>query len=220
MKKVLSICLVLVMAFSFGMTAFAAPSGFVSSPSENQAPVVDEFKPADDDCQAKITIISYAERENFPKEYVEALEDAFKELSETDDITELSPSLKDVADKKNIKPGNLLISDLFDVYSEGCDAHENHKEFEITLLADTLKNFVALIQRNPDGTWEVVSNAKVVKNGKAIRFTVDSFSPFAIVVGKTPVSPQTDDNAPANIYVIFTAVIALAAIVGVKKIKS
>ena len=45
MKKVLTILMVVLMLASISVSALAAPNGFVSSPSGNAAPTVEEFKP-------------------------------------------------------------------------------------------------------------------------------------------------------------------------------
>lgn len=217
MKKILAICLALVMVFSLGITAFAAPNGFVSSPSENQAPEVDSFVPSDEDCEAEIVITAYADRAELPEELRELLEEAYTEVTEAEDLTTLSEALKKLADKKGIKAENLLVSDLFDIYAEGCDNHDEHKEFVVTLKADTLKNFVGLLHKKDNGSWELINDAKVIKDGTALKFTVDSFSPFAIVVNKGVTSPQTSDNNIVFAVVALAFVSALAIIVISKK---
>jgi hypothetical protein len=45
---------------------------------------------------------------------------------------------------------------------------------------------------NKDGVWELVADAEVTNNGEHLKFSVDSFSPFAIVV-------NTDDNIDTGV---------------------
>ena len=44
MKKIMAICLTLIMVMSLGVAAFAAPGRFVSSPSVNKAPVLISYE--------------------------------------------------------------------------------------------------------------------------------------------------------------------------------
>lgn len=105
---------------------------------------------------------------------------------------------------------------MFDIHVTGCDNHDEHVDFDITLDADTLSQFVGLLHMNKDGVWELVTDAEVVNNGEHLKFSVDSFSPFAIVVDTTVEggdAPQTGDNSMIHIYVILMAVSALALVV-------
>lgn len=219
MKKILAICVVLVMVFSLSITAFAAPNGFVSSPSQDDTPVIEDFKPSQDDCTGELIITGYKDIAELPTELREAMEDAFKELSGAADLTDLNEEFKKAVEKKGINSKNLLVSDLFDMHIEGCHDHDGHHDFEIALSTDKLKNFVGLIYRDDNGNWQYVSNAKVIKNGTVLKFSVDDFSPFAIIVHKDITSPQTSNNGAANIYVILAAVAAMVVISVCKKAK-
>ena len=70
-----------------------------------------------------------------------------------------------------------------------------------------------------NNAWEVVENAKV-ENG-VLTFTVDSFSPFAIVVDNAAAqnSPQTGDNGISVALAIIAIVSGAALTVCVKKSK-
>ncbi|MBQ5601984.1 MAG: LPXTG cell wall anchor domain-containing protein, partial [Clostridia bacterium] len=121
------------------------------------------------------------------------------------------------AAKKKIEGKNLVVSDLFDIHTTGCDFHEGHFDFDIVLAADSLKRFVALLHMNKNGEWEVIDNARVTNNGEHLEFSVESLSPFAIVVD-TSDGPQTGDNT--MIYVSFILMIVSAAALVVVLIKS
>lgn len=216
MKKVLAICLMMVMVVSMSVTAFAAPGGFVSSPSGNPAPTVEKFDPENDGCTAKLVITPYAERNTLPDDLKALIEKAYASIAESDDLTKLNSDLASLVASKGIAADKLAVSDLFDARITDCDVHEGHMNFDITLKADTLKKFVGLLHMNKNGEWELVTDAKVTNTGEHLEFSIDSFSPFAIVVDTTVEggdAPQTGDNSMIHIYVILMAVSALALVV-------
>ena len=216
MKKVLAICLMTVMVLSMSVNVFAAPGGFVNSPSGNPAPTVVDFDPSNDACTAHLVITPYGDRHVLSETLRTMLEKAYSEISSSDDLTELNAELAKIAADKNIAGKDLAVSDLFDIHVTGCDYHDEHVDFDITLDADTLSRFVGLLHMNKDGVWELVTDAEVINNGEHLKFSVDSFSPFAIVVDTSdpnPDSPQTGDNSMIHIYAIIMAVSALAIIV-------
>lgn len=221
MKKVMAICLMMVLVVSMSVTAFAAPDTFVSSPSKNLAPEVVEGKNEDDDCTATLVITAYADRHELPEEVRLQIEKAYEEIAKAADLTLLNSDLKKVADEVGVKAENLSISDLFDINYENCGDHEDHGHFDIVLKADTLKHFVGLLHLK-DGDWELVKNAEVKEvNGELhLVFAVEDFSPFAIVVDNSKeqgVSPETGDDSNIHLYVLIMAVSALAIVViGVK----
>jgi hypothetical protein len=66
---------------------------------------------------------------------------------------------------------------------------------------------------NKDGVWELVSDAKIEQDGDHLVFSVDSFSPFAVVVDTTGESPRTGDSVMIiSAIVLAVSVVALAAI--------
>ena len=216
MKKILAICLMMVMVVSMSIPAFATPNGFISSPSGNPAPTLISFDASDEDCTAKLIITPYGDRQDLTDSIRTVFEKAYNEIAGSVDLTKLNADLAKIAADKNIAAKDLVVSELFDIHVTGCDYHEGHVDFDITLDADMLKHFVGLLHMKRDGLWELVTDAKVVNNGEHLSFSVDSFSPFAIVVDTsedTPKSPQTGDNSVIHIYVIIMAVCTLAAIV-------
>ena len=102
MKKILSICLVLVMVMSFNLTAFAK-GGFVNSPSENLAP---EIVDSSDD---GIVIHSYADRHELTEKEREDLEDAYDSIKGSTDLSDLNANLGSLAKNKNINPDQLRV---------------------------------------------------------------------------------------------------------------
>ena len=222
MKKVLAICLMMVMVLSMSVNVFAASGGFVSSPSGNPAPTVVSFDPSDDGCTGRLVVTPYGDRNTLPSSLKDLIEKAYSDIANSDDLTKLNAELAKLAADKKIKGKDLAVSDLFDIHVTGCDYHDEHVDFDITLDADTLDRFEGLLHMNKDGVWELVADAEVINNGDHLKFSVDSFSPFAIVVNTgvdTPDAPQTGDNSMIHIYAIIMAVSAIAVIVIVVKSK-
>jgi len=181
MKKVLAICLMAVMVLCLSVPAFAAPGGFISSPSGNQAPEIVEYNNESKDCKATLDLTPYANRNSLSEDACKKLEDAYSAIVNAKDLTSLSDALSELAKKLDIKASDLAVSDMFDISCNGCDDHDNHGAFDITLKAETLKNFVCLLHYY-NGEWKVVSGAEVTNNGTHLEFTEKEFSPFAIVV--------------------------------------
>ena len=216
MKKVLAICLMMVMVLSMSVNVFAASGGFVSSPSGNPAPTVVSFKPSDDDCTAQLVVTPYGDKHDLSDALRAMFEKAYNDIVNSDDLTKLNAELAKLAADKKIKGKDLAVSDLFDIHVTGCDYHDEHVDFDITLDADTLDRFEGLLHMNKDGVWELVTDAEVINNGEHLKFSADSFSPFAIVVDTSsgsPDAPQTGDNSMIHIYAIVMAVSALAIVV-------
>ncbi len=209
MKKVLVICCVLLMMMSMGAVVFAAPGSFVSSPTGNRAPSLVEFK-TPDGCTAELVITPYGDRSELPETLNALIEKAYAEIRGTNDLTTLNAELAKLSESLKIAGTDLAVSDLFDIHMTGCDYHEEHKDFDIVLSSDMLENFVGLLHMNADGEWELIDNAKVV-NGEHLSFSVDAFSPFAIVVEEEGAA-QTGENSRTWLYVAIMAA-AVAAIV-------
>lgn len=179
MKKLFAIVLTLLIAAGACATVFAT-GGFVSSPSNNQAPVVVDFKTDLDGCPAVIVCTAYADREELKEDTRAKLEDAYETIVNTVNLGVLNEDLEDVAAKLGAKVENLAVSDMFDISAVGCDLHENHGRFEVTLKPTSLKNFVALIHYYK-GEWRIIEDVEFDEEGNLV-FEEDEFSPFAIVV--------------------------------------
>ena len=221
MKKVLSICLIAVMLVSASISAFAAPNGFVNSVSGNPTPEIEDFKPANDDCTAVLVITSYTGRRELTDNLRAMLEGAYNDIVNCNKVTDLNADLKKLVGDKGLNASDIAVSDLFDIHYTDCDYHEGHYDFEITLSAETLKNFVGLLHKNKDGQWELIKDAKLVNGGKSIKFSIDDFSPFAIVVGTSdgPNVPSTNDNARIYLYIAIMIISAASLVVVIIKSK-
>lgn len=210
MKRLMVICLVLAVLMSVSATAFAAPNGFVSSPSENPGPTVEDFDPSDEDCEGWLVVTPYGDKSELPEVLRALLEKAYNSIVNAENLTELNEALAALVANKKIDPANLAVSDLFDIHVAGCDFHEEHVDFDIVLSADALHNFVGLLHMNKDGVWELVEDAQVTQNDEHLMFSVESFSPFAIVVDTTGESPDGPTGESNMVYVYAAAMVTSA----------
>ena len=208
MKKALVICLTLALVLSLSVSALAIPGGFINSPSGNRAPVIETFKPLDDDCTANLIITIFGDRTNLPEDQRQPFEDAYDDIINTDDLTNLNKDLADLAGQLGIDKDKLGVSDLFDLGCEGCEDHEDHGKFKVTMDVDGLEHFVGVIYRDDEGNWHLVEDAKV-KDGK-LEFTAEGYYPHAIVVDTTEGKPSKTGDT--NLILICGAVMAVAAV--------
>lgn len=215
MKKVLVVLLAVIMMMSMTLTAFAAPGKFVSSPTGQQAPIVISFE--DDECTGSLIITPYGDRDELPAALQALMKKAYDEIKASTDLTELCAALKNLAAAKKIKGTNLAVTELFDIRVEGCTIHDGHHDFDIVINPDTLKNFVGLLHMKENGEWELISDAKVIANGDHLAFSVDTLSPFAIVVNTGANPSQTGESNMIYVYIAVMAVSALAIVLIIAK---
>ena len=229
MKKVMAICLTLVMVMSLGIAAFAAPGSFISSPSMNKAPVLISYENESSDCTAKLILTAYADRKTLPENLCAMIEKAYDMIVGTDDLSTLNSGVADLAKDAGVKVTALSVSDLFDLRYVGCKTHNPHGSFRIVVEPETLKRFVCLLHYY-NGEWTIVSDAHVTHDGQYLEFTAKEFSPFAIVVNtgdgttggsgnENPVSPNTDGNNPLNVCLAVTAVCGLGIVAVLTAVK-
>lgn len=208
MKKVFVVILSVMMIASLSLTSFAA--SFVSSPSGNPAPTLVSFEFESKDCDADLVITPYSKRDTLAAAGKTAIEAAYNEVKSADNVAALNADLAALAKSKDIGAKNLAVSDLFDVSYTGCNDHGTHGKVTIKLKAETLENFVGLLHYN-NGKWELVSNAKA--EGDTLTFSVDSLSPFAIVVDANRDSTATDDNSGIYLLIAVAALSLAAAVI-------
>ncbi len=184
MKKTLILALAIAMVFAMPVTAFA--STFNGSPSNNTAPTVGDTTVTNKDWDGKIEVESYADRKDLSAEEQKEIEAAYDTVAKASNVTELNSGLTAIAEQNKVETKDLAVSDLFDVYA----TKEGMGSATITLKSESFKNFVALLHYT-DGKWEIVEGATCKDD--TLTFTVDSLSPFAVVVAK-PGSPETGDT--------------------------
>lgn len=215
MKKIIAILVALVLVFSLSVTAFAANGAFYESPS-NKGPQLVTGENKDDNCSGKVIVTNYSDRNNLSVNDKSNIEEAYKQIAGTKDLTKLAEDLTNMAKDLGIDPSLLQVSDLFFVNYTGCTEHENHSAFDITLDADLLADFVSLICFH-DGKWHVIKDAKVVNNGEHLVFAAENFSTYAIVVNSD--IPKTGDAGvnPVWFVVMAASVVGLVALCIVMK---
>ena len=216
MKKVLTLCLAFVMVMTMSITAFAAPGGFISSPSGNAAPQLISFSNLNKNCTADLIITSYADRNSLDESECLKFENAYNSIANTDNISSLNSDFSNIAAELNVSVNSMAVSDLFYVSYEDCISHDEHDSFTIELKAETLNNFVALM-RYDGSKWVIVEGAKVSEDGLHLIFSSEELGPFAIVVNTgssniTTDSPQTGDSFPW-VYVVTIVASAVGLIV-------
>ena len=199
MKKIISCLLVVMLLCSLSVAAFA--DNFVSSVANAGAPEVAEATQADgSDAKALIVVTPYEDKDKLSEEKQAEIDEAFDSLANAEDLAAVNDELKEAAGDQSV-----AVSDLFDISLTG----EGEVSFPLTIgLKDkNLDNFVALLHY-VDGEWQWV-DAEV--DGEALNFTVDSLSPFAIIVAVDEASSaKTGDTVPYG-FIIGAVVLAAGA---------
>ncbi len=216
MKKAFAVLLMALLILNLSVMSFAKVGGFVSSPTGTQTPPIDSFKPSNPDCDGKLVVTPYGDRNKLPEDLRISFENAYKSIAGATDLTKINADLSKIASDKQIKAEDLAVSDLFNLHAIDCDTHAGHFDFEIVLSSEVLSKFVALLQMNSAGQWEVISGAQLINNGKSLKFTVKTLSPLAIVVNTgavSPDSPPTSDNWMIYVYGTVAAASATALVV-------
>lgn len=219
MKKILVVCLAVVMLLSMSLVAFAEPGSFQVSPSTRPAPQLVSGKNVSEGCAAQIIITAYVDRDELPEETRKKIEEAYSMIVGAEHLGKLSEAIAKLAKERGVDVEDLAVSDLFDISATDCNAHVEHGHFDITLKADTLNNFFALLHYY-NGEWRIVENAEVTNNGEHLEFDEDEFSPFAIVVNVgEPAVPAQTKACNLWLIILIIALILLTIIILIAKSK-
>ena len=192
MKKLIVFGLVIAIAASMCISAFAV-GGFMSSPSNNKAPVLVEGKNENEDCDSYLTITAYADRDKLTADERQEIEKAYSEIIGTQDLSSLNADIMMIAEDYGISVMCLSVSDLFDLGTTNCDHHDGHGTFTIKLQAETIDNFACLMYFH-DNEWHIVEDVTITEDGEYIQFEMEQAAPYAIVV-RTEEAP-TDEPTP------------------------
>lgn len=216
MKKVLTICLSFALLMALAVGICATPGAFYESVSGKDSPVLVSGENVSDECNAEVIVTPYSKRDTLPSDLRQLLEYAYQMIIGVESPAELCEALNGIAAAKGITAADLAVSDLFDVHATECtNGHELHGHFDITLKADLLKNFVALIHYH-NGEWHVVESAQVTNNGEHLEFDAEHFSPFAIVISTAEIetdAPGTSDTNNLWLYVAALSAVAIVVVV-------
>ena len=153
------------------------------------------------------------------------------QIKRTEDLTDLTPELhtsldavkqaaEATADIQNVRVDDLAVSDLFDVTylvnGRETPIGEGNK-ITFTVKTKLKQGEVFFVMHNyKDNDWEMVDDVKLADNGD-LTITVDSLSPFAIIVDKTayltpdPVGPTSPKTGEMTNYAYLASTVALLA---------
>ncbi len=210
MKKVLALVMALAIMVMCSVSVLAAPTNFISSPSENGAPIVVSATNEDGDCTAIVIATPYSQRKNLSSNSRENMEKAYKNITETPDVAKLNEDLEKIAEDNGIEGEDLAVSDLFNVDYKDCINHEEHGKFTIKLSSETLKNYVGFMRFDGE-KWILVKDA-TISDGNYLTFTADELGTFAVVVNKDKTSPATGDSITVEMVVMLVSLCAVAFI--------
>lgn len=221
MKRILMTCLVFVLVACMSISVVAAEDesngGFNSSPSRNPAPTLVGANNGCTECEMRLIITAYADRDELSEEARKAIEEAYAAIVGAKELSSLNEALIALAKKMGVSPESLVVSDLFDISAVEEDGHKAHGHYEITLRAQTLENFVCLLHYY-EGEWHIVDNATAESAGdyNLLTFTESKFSPFAIVVSTEDVNPEVEEEEKpkAPVGVILAICVPAALVLG------
>ena len=205
MKKLVTLCLTLVLALSLSVSAFAANGAFISSPSANKAPEL-----VDTDPEIKVT--PYADRDDLADLDTEEMEEAYRQIANVIENNAFSQALKELAKELGKAASELSVSDLFHVNVEDATADEQGG-YTITIKLEDLENFIGLMQF--DGTeWKNVEIISIDKENGTVTFRVTESGPIAVIVdnGTGSSTPPTGDNAMMYLGVCLVAAAGLVVV--------
>ncbi len=211
MKKTL-VCLLAVFAILTATLSASAAGIFLESVSVQEGPTIIEGVNEDEDCDAELIVTPYSKRHLLEEQIRSKLELAYSQISSTNNLASICAAMADVAGYYGIDTSDVVVSDLFDISSSGCDNHEEHGYFRITLACENLDKFVGLMHLSENG-WEVVEDAKVENDGKYLVFKVKDLSPFAIAVQKEEQPSKPGDASNTWTFAIIMVVSAAAIVV-------
>ncbi len=215
MKRILALSMVVIMVLMIAVTSFATipspgtpspgtPSPGIPSPGIPSPGVDDKNDPVinttptvmgstneSPDCSGKIVVSAYTDRDDLSAASKAEIEAAYKNIKETADLGTLSVELGLIAEENNVTTDKLSVVQIFDISCVDCDDHDAHGAFTIIMMPTAFERFMALMHY-VDGEWEFIQTEKT-ENG--IKFIVDKFSPFAVVVHDDSINePTTPEN--------------------------
>ncbi len=199
--------MVLALALSWSV---AVSANFVPSVTVKPAPEVSGSTDANGN-NVQIIVVSYGDVNSLPEEAREAMHKAYEQIMQAKDISKISKDVKNeiktLAKEAGVKTKDLVVSDFFDLSPADLGEANGEGTYNVSLAVSeaSLKNFVCLLHF-VDGKWEVVSNAQVSADGKTLSFSVDGFSPFAIVTGAPEVAPVRNP-VPVIVWVLIGVLI-------------
>lgn len=160
----------------------------------------------------EIEVHSFLYKDEIKDEFAkQQLEEAYRQISSLDDISNLVPDeIEQIAHKYGAETKDLVVRDLFDVsaYIDGEQIDQSKDStYSFTLHAQNLDNFICLLVYHND-EWHVVENVEVLKDEELLKVVTDELSPFAIVVAtKYDYNNEIPSGCTIHYFIMFTTII-------------
>lgn len=178
----------------------------------------------------ELVITPVAKKQDAPTAGItQNLDRAETQIKRAEELTDLTPDLREALDEakqdalassaiQNVRIDDLAVSDLFDVTylvnGKETPIGEGNK-ITFTIKTNLTKDETFFVMHNyKDNEWEMVEDVKLADNGN-LTITVDSLSPFAIIVDKTayltpdPAGPSSPKTGEMPNYAYLASTVAL-----------
>ena len=93
MKKVVALIMAVMMLLSLGVSVFAADN-FLTSPGQKGAPEIIDYEC---DCDGKLVIVSYKDRDTLPEGYRVTFEESFASIVNAKSLADVCKALVNIA---------------------------------------------------------------------------------------------------------------------------
>ncbi len=186
MKKLLAIFLTLTLVFVLGVNAVAVESSVEETSEESsfvESPVVGDDVILIDATLTGSTVLfdlfvtSYNNRELLADYQQKMLEDAFADISASEDLSELVGNIGEVL---SVPSEALAIGTLFFTHVVQIARVAATGEYVIEVKCDGLDRFAGLLNYT-DETWSVVESAEINEDGNLV-FITEALDVFAVVL--------------------------------------
>ncbi|MFI3326468.1 MAG: hypothetical protein R3Y35_09895 [Clostridia bacterium] len=162
----------------------------------------------------------------------EMVDNAYNQISEASDLSEIAPAIVDVLDVFGTSIENLVVQDLFDLYvpEEYYAILENGGSITIGFNVSVADDETLIVLHNYEADlWEVIDPSLVSVSGGVAHVTFNSLSPIAFVVDSTETSfnedsttgdatdTQTGDSINYAVIIVLIASVAALILVISKK---
>lgn len=217
MKKLASlVSLALVLAM---LTVSVSAANFTPSVEQKPAPTVTSAT-ASDGSALEVVVTPVSEKDSaVAAEITQKLEQAYAQVQAAATLSDLTPDIVTVLAQldPSLDVTDLVVRDLFDISLT--DGTDYDGAITVKIQTDLAEGTTVLVLHNYEGDqWEVLAPEKVsLDSNGVLTITVDSLSPFAIVVdsGASTIagtSPQTGETVSGAAVLVSAACIGLAGV--------
>lgn len=182
----------------------------------------------------KVIITPYEDRNNIKDEHAyNQLVEAYESIKNANNLEELVPEIKKIANDQGANTEDLGVRYLFDISVFDGEADENGIYIELNTEFENLSDFICLMEYK-DGIWSIVEGVKIDPNNpNRIYIPINTNSAaYAVVVandynysGDSPIIDDGDDEKKSRcylhwIYVIIAAIFTILFIIINKEINN